>query len=214
MPSASFDSLALFDFDGTLVDTAPWFFRTINAIAGHHGFRTVTSEEGEALRDLPPREILNQLGIPVWKLPAIAADMRRRILADDAATPLFPWVPDLLSRLSEVGCVIGIVSSNSETAICRKLGPALAHVHRISAGASLFGKPARLRHVLKETGLPAAKTVVIGDEIRDVEAARVIGARSIAVTWGLGGQRGLAGAGPDLLVHRAEELVEALLAPV
>ncbi|MCZ8184322.1 MAG: HAD hydrolase-like protein [Beijerinckiaceae bacterium] len=211
MSLASFDSLALFDFDGTLVDTAPWFFRTINTVAERHRFRAVTSEEGEILRDLPPRMILRRLGIPVWKLPAIAADMRRRVLADDAAMPLFPWVPDLLARLSAGGCRIGIVSSNSETAIRGKLGPALAHVHRISAGASLFGKPAHLRRVLKGTGLPAARTTVIGDEIRDIEAARKIGARSVAVTWGLGGQRGLAGAGPDLLIHRAEDLVEALL---
>ncbi|MCZ8376482.1 MAG: HAD hydrolase-like protein [Beijerinckiaceae bacterium] len=211
MSRTSFDSLALFDFDGTLVDTAPWFFRTINAVAERHGFRAVTAEEGEALRDMPPRMILRQLGIPVWKLPAIAADMRRRVLADEVAMPLFPWVPDLLAKLSAGGFIVGIVSSNSEAAIRGKLGPALAHVHRISAGASLFGKPARLRDVLKGTGLPAASAIVIGDEIRDIEAARKIGARSIAVTWGLGGQQGLAGARPDLLVHRAEDLVEALL---
>lgn len=203
--------LILFDFDGTLVDTAPWFFRTINAVADRHGFRTVTREEGETLRDLPPREILRRLGIPLWKLPTIAADMRRRVLADDAAMPLFPWVPDLLARLAASGCLVAIVSSNSETAIRRKLAPALDHVRLISSGASLFGKPARLRRILGMTDMSPREAIVIGDEIRDIEAARAVGARSIAVTWGLGGQQGLASAGPDLLVRSADELAQALL---
>lgn len=203
--------LAIFDYDGTLADTAPWFFANLNEIARRHGFRTVSAAEGEALRDLPTREILRALDLPLWKIPLVAADMRRRVLADPEAMPLFPWVPGLLARLAEAGIAMAIVSSNSETAIRQALGASLPHIRRVSAGTSLFGKPARLKRVIRELQADATRTAVIGDEIRDIEAARAIGARAIAVTWGLASLRGLASARPDELVESPDALAETLL---
>lgn len=202
--------LVIFDYDGTLVDTAPWFFRSLNSVARKHGFREVTAEEGESLRDLPSREILRHLRVPLWKLPAIAKDMRRRVLAEDSEIPMFPWVPGLLQRLAEKGIVVAVVSSNSEEAIRRKLGPCLGHIRLISAGSSLFGKPARLRGVLRSTGMTSGLPVCVGDEIRDIEAARTIDAAAYAVTWGLSSARGLAAANPDALISEPAQL-EALL---
>ena len=203
--------LAIFDFDGTLVDTAPWFFATLNAVARRHGFRTVDEAEGEALRALPTRAILARLEVPFWKIPGIARELRAQALAEEAAIPLFPWVPGLLSDLTGAGITLAIASSNGEALIRHKLGTAMRHVAHLSAGTSLFGKPERLRRLLAASRTAGADTCVIGDEIRDVDAARQIGARSIAVTWGLANQAGLQSASPDLLVTRHADLRTALL---
>lgn len=203
--------LAIFDFDGTLVDTAPWFFATLNAVAHRHGFRTVTKAEGEALRALPTRTILARLEVPFWKLPRIAMELRAQAMAEEAAIPLFPWVPSLLSDLAAAGITVAIASSNGEALIRHKLGITMRDVTHISAGASLFGKPERLRKLLAASRISGADTCVIGDEIRDVEAARSIGARSIAVTWGLANQAGLQSASPDFLVTGYADLRTALL---
>jgi phosphoglycolate phosphatase len=203
--------LAIFDFDGTLVDTAPWFFATLNTVADRHGFRTVNEAEGEALRALPTRTILARLEVPFWKIPRIAMELRAQAMAEEAAIPLFPWVPDLLADLAAAGLILAIASSNGEAMIRHKLGTAMSHVAHLSAGASLFGKPERLSKLLAASRIAGAETCVIGDEIRDVEAARSIGARSIAVTWGLANQTGLQSASPDLLVTGPAELRTALL---
>ena len=65
-------SLAIFDLDGTLVDSFPWFLRTINDVSDRFGFRRVAHEDVERLRHASTREILDFLDVPLWKLPAIA----------------------------------------------------------------------------------------------------------------------------------------------
>ena len=54
----------------------------------------------------------------------------------------------------------------------------------MAGGASLFGKPARLRQVLRAAGVPAAAAIYVGDETRDAEAAAQVGVAFGAVTWG------------------------------
>ena len=68
--------LAIFDSDGTLVDSFPWFARVLNDVADRFGFRRTDAAEREALRACGSREILHRLGVPAWKLPMIAAHMR------------------------------------------------------------------------------------------------------------------------------------------
>ena len=70
-------SLAIFDLDGTLADSFPWFLRTINDVADRFNFRRVADEDVEGLRHASSREILARLEVPLWKLPAIARHARR-----------------------------------------------------------------------------------------------------------------------------------------
>src|SRR5215471_17121627 len=63
-------SLAIFDLDGTLVDSFPWFRRTINDVADRFGFRRVAGDELETIRAKSTREILAHLQLRLWKVPA------------------------------------------------------------------------------------------------------------------------------------------------
>src|SRR3954454_4684386 len=82
-------SLVIFDLDGTLVDSFPWFLRNVNDVADRFGFRKVAEHEIEGLRHKPAREILGLLGIPLWKLPRIARHMQRMMAEDAVSAPLF-----------------------------------------------------------------------------------------------------------------------------
>ena len=70
-------SLVIFDLDGTLADSLPWFHRHVNDVADRFGFRHVTDDNVDALRHAGTRDILRQLEVPLWKLPRIARHMRR-----------------------------------------------------------------------------------------------------------------------------------------
>ncbi len=72
-------SLAIFDLDGTLVDSFPWFRRTINDVADRFAFRRVAEDELKALRAASTHEILAGLQLPLWKVPAVARRMRRLV---------------------------------------------------------------------------------------------------------------------------------------
>jgi phosphoglycolate phosphatase len=206
--------LAIFDFDGTLADSAAWFFGVVGEAARQHGFREISDEEREMLRDRSTREILAYLGVPLWKLPALARDMRARVARDVDRIHPFPWVPDVIARLHANGVALAIVSSNSEANIRRILGPDLAaRIGFCAAGASLFGKASKIRQAVRWAAVPAAAAVAIGDEVRDIEAARQAGVAALAVTWGFASAAALRAAAPEAVVDDPEDLVRRLLQP-
>ena len=138
--------------------------------------------------------------------------MRRLAARDAACLPLFPGMGDCLRQLARGGVVLAIVSSNSEATIRRVLGPELsALVTHWQCGAALFGKPRRLRAVLRRAGVPAWRAVLIGDEMRDIEAARAVGMASATVAWGYNTEGALRAAGPDLFFGRAAEIAPWML---
>src|SRR5215813_3659670 len=115
-------SLAIFDLDGTLVDSFPWFRRVINEVADHFGFRRVAEDELDTIRATSTREILAHLQLPLWKVPAVARHMRRLKAEAAAHTPLFPGVPEMLQHLADHGIKLALVTSDSQANARRKLG--------------------------------------------------------------------------------------------
>jgi len=177
--------LVIFDFDGTLADSEAWFFDAFNSVGERYRLRKVDAEEIEELRGKSSREIVRRLGVPAWKLPLIARHMRRLARENTDGVALFRGVETMLERLSGRGALIGVVSSNAEETIRRTLGPRLsASIGYFECGASLFGKARRIRRILRRSGLAASEAIFIGDETRDVEAAREAGVAAGAVLWG------------------------------
>ncbi|MBP2298408.1 HAD hydrolase-like protein [Azospirillum picis] len=206
-PGPSRHRLAIFDFDGTLADSFPWFISVLNGVADRYGFNPVLPDEMEMLRGYDARQIMRHLRVPGWKLPLIANHMRRLMARDIHAIRLFDGVPALLRTLDERGVAVAVVSSNSETNIRRVLGREnAALVAHFACGSSLFGKAAKFRALLRRTRLPAGSVIAIGDEIRDIEAARRVGMACAAVTWGYSRGDALAAHRPDHLVDRIAEI--------
>jgi phosphoglycolate phosphatase len=203
--------LAIFDFDGTLADSADWFFGMMNSVARRYRFREIDPSEREELRGRSSREVIQALGVPMWKLPLIVRHVRQRVAVEADRIPLFPWTPGLLERLAGAGVTVVIASSNTEPTMARILGPAAAHVAAFSGGASLFGKAAKFRALTKRFGVDPGEVAAIGDEGRDMEAAREAGVAGIAVTWGLARASALSAAGPAAMVDDAVALERLLL---
>jgi phosphoglycolate phosphatase len=205
--------LFIFDFDGTLADSFPAFPGYVRQAVEHFKLRPIDDQTLDDLRGKGAREIIKMLGIPAWKVPLVARFMRQLMTTGAAETQLFPGVPELLRTLTENECVIAIVSSNSEPTIRAILGSENAALVRVYAcGASLFGKAAKFRQVLKRTGFPASETLTIGDEIRDLEAARECGIDFGAVSWGYTKVEALRDCSPAQVFQRPEEIAERLLA--
>ena len=179
--------LAIFDFDGTLADSFPFFVRVFNQIAEQYNFNKIEPGSATAFRHFTPRQLMEQFGVPGWKLPFVAqrfiALMRQH--ADDIA--LFEQVDEMLLYLANHGVTLAIVSSNAQDNVHRILGPANAKLFRqFECGMSIFGKPARIRKVLKQTGVSAHEAIYIGDQVTDLEAARKVNVAFGAVSWGYG----------------------------
>ncbi|MDX6806759.1 HAD hydrolase-like protein [Terrihabitans rhizophilus] len=203
--------LAIFDADGTLVDSFPWFCSVVNEVARRHGFREAREDEVDKLRGMRTREIMRELSIPVWKVPSIARDLRALKL--DAAAELrpFPGTHDLLATLHARGVKLAIVSSDSERSIRRTLGPETSGlISMFRCDASLFGKAGRLKATLRDAVVPAAEAIYVGDETRDAVAAKKAGLRFGASTWGYASEAALRASDPDLVFSRLEDVADLL----
>jgi phosphoglycolate phosphatase len=204
--------LAIFDFDGTLADSFPWFLGVVNRLADEHRFRRMEESEIETLRGQTARQIVAHLGVPAWKLPRIAHSMRQQMAREIGHITLFPGVDHLLQGLARRGIRIAIVTSNSIGNVRQVLGPDnAALIQHYACGVSLFGKPAKLRAILRSSGLSAAETIYIGDEIRDWEAARAEGIAFGAVSWGYTNPEALRALDSQEIFASPEEILQKLV---
>jgi len=199
--------LVIFDFDGTLADSQAWLLTKYNQLAGELGVRTVTEAEVQMLRGRTTREIMAFLDVPMWKLPRIVTRFRAQASVDAEQIRLFAGVSELLPKLKQRGLTLAIVSSNSEDTVRRVLGPAnVAWIDAFDCSASMFGKAKKLRAVMKRTGISAQETLCIGDETRDIEAAREVGADAAAVVWGYADASVLERLEPTVLLRSIDEI--------
>jgi phosphoglycolate phosphatase len=190
----------LFDFDGTLADSLEMLWGVANEAAGIYGFRSVTADEVDALRGMGALELIRHLGIPMWRVPVIATGMRRLVAQRIDRVRLFPRVAEVLTALRRRGIAVSIVTSNGEDTVRRVLGPEMARrIDGFHCGASLFGKARLFRRAVRASGIPADRTIAIGDELRDIEAARRAGIAAGSVTWGYATAEALRRHRPDIL---------------
>jgi phosphoglycolate phosphatase len=198
--------LAIFDLDGTLHDSFPWFLRVVNSIADKHRFKRIQDNDVEMLRGKSSREIIKYLQVPMWRMPVIARDMRRLKGESINTIPLFTGVDLMLQELSQLGVALAVVSSDAESNARKALGEHAELISQFACGASLFGKAAKFKVILKRTGIAAANAICIGDELRDGEAARAAGIDFGAVSWGFAKTEALQEASPVLMFERVSDI--------
>ena len=165
--------LAIFDFDGTLADSFPFFVQVFNQLAEQHGFKKIDPDLAPTFRHYNARQIMKQVGMPAWKLPFVVKSFTSLMRQNAASISLFEDVDNLLRYLADRAVTLAIVSSNSHENVSRILGPENTKlISQFEGGVSIFGKPARLQKVLKKTGIPSREVIYIGDQVADLEAAR------------------------------------------
>lgn len=208
-PDARPCRLVLLDLDGTLADSHPWFAAVLlPELAREFGFPLPAPGEAEALRRAPsPRATLRALGVPAWRLPAMARRARALKARDAAAVPLFPGAVEALRAMRADGARLALVTSDAEANARRVLGAeASALFWRVEGGASLFGKAARFRRALAAAGVAPAEALAVGDEPRDAEAARRVGVPFGAVSWGYARPEAFAPHRPAVVFAAMEEI--------
>lgn len=204
-------TLAIFDFDGTLGDTLDWMLDTSDALAEKFGYRKIDRSQLDQLRHLSAREMMKVQKLPALKLPAIAAHFQKLMTADAARIAMFEGVPEMLRALHAAGVRLAVVSSNSEENVRIVLGPELCGlIELFDCGASMFGKARKFRKVLRRLGVAPDAAISIGDEARDIDAAREVGMATGAVCWGYSAPAALKACGPDRLFESVSDIPVAL----
>lgn len=205
--------LIAFDFDGTLADSFPVFLDLLDVLADTHGFARVDRGEVDLLRGLDARALLRRQRVPMWKTPRIAMDARRLMAGRIGEVRPFDGIAAMLRGLHAVGLRLAIATSNDAANVRTVLGAELAaRMTHLECGASLLGKHVKLRRLLERAGVPAARALYVGDELRDVEAAAAAGMAFAGVAWGYTRPDALRAARPAHWLERPGDLL-ALVEP-
>lgn len=203
--------LAIFDLDGTLLDSFPWFLGALDLVADRHRLRRVQPGDVEMLRMMSLQEIYATLGLRRWRLPAIIRDMRRlksEALHDIA---LFPGIESMLRDLHEDGILLAMVSSDSEANVRRSLKEPAALMSCFACGAALGGKAKKFSRVMRTLKVAPSETIYIGDEIRDFEATVASGIAFGAVSWGYNSAAALERLSPTLMFATPDQIAPKLI---
>lgn len=210
----------LFDLDGTLVDSAPDLMAAMNRLLARHArpvvepvaFRAVVSKGSRAMLAIafPDIEVAAREAL----LPEFLA-----LYADDIAglTRTFEGVPELLALLQAQAVPWAIVT-NKPVALAQAV---LATMPWADACATLVGgdtlavkkpDPAPLRLACATLGVQPEQCIYVGDDERDILAARACGMPSVAALWGYrdaGDDPACWGA--DMLAASPRELLQSVL---
>lgn len=205
--------LLIFDFDGTLANTLATGLDIYNEVAGDYGLSEVSEEELQELRKLNTRALLDRMGISRLMAVKLAARIRHLLSKRIDEVPLVVGAEQMICDLHGAGFGMGILSSNAVDNVRSFLHHygLEERFHFVEAGASLFGKGSRLRSILKRERREAPAVMYVGDETRDMEAARDAGIHGVAVCWGANSREAMMTEDPDFCVDSPEELVREAL---
>lgn len=221
MPSAL--RLAVFDVDGTLVDSQHNIIAAMAAAFVMHGLpepeagtvrRVIGLSLVEAVAAVAP-ELDTELH---WRLAhsykEAFASLRSR---PDHEEPLYPGALDSLSRLAEAGWLLGIATGKSQRGVRSMLDRHGLHGRFLSIQTADEhpGKPhpSMLLTAMAESGVGVAETVMIGDTAYDMLMAKKAGVTGIGVAWGYHHPDELRQAGADAVVEAYDALLALLLGP-
>jgi phosphoglycolate phosphatase len=204
--------LVLFDFDGTIADTFETAFGILNVLAIEFGFRQLDRNDLEKCRDMRTRELMKFLHIPATKMSRIARrgteELRNHL---EAIHPL-PGMADLVRELHSLGVPMGIITSNSRENVAAFLARHdLACFKFIRSSSKLLGKAREIKAVIKSENCIAEEILMVGDETRDIEAAKKAGVRCAAVAWGYNSLRALEALEPNHVVHNPTQILPLVL---
>ena len=211
----------LFDFDGTLADTAPDLGGTLNDMRAARALKPVPMEALRPHTSAGARGLL-KIGFGIDPDSPDYETMRAEFLTRYGArscleTVLFPGIDDLLACIEAKHLRWGIVTNKPER-----------YTHPIVDALGLSGRtgcvvggdttghakphPAPMFEAARRIHVPPESCWYVGDDLRDVQAAHASGMRSVAVAYGyLGTENG----GPedwnaDLVIQRPLDLVPHL----
>lgn len=200
----------VFDFDGTLANTIGAFEKIFNKLAMQFKLPVLTKEEILLLRESRPQEILKRLGLTglrLFKLPLIVWAGRREIAKEIDQFKTFNGINAVLKELKK-NHKVGIVTSNSVKNVERFLKNNDLNYFDFIYSVGLFNKSNQLKKLIDKFKLTPEDIIYVGDEIRDIEAARKNGMKVISVSWGLNSKKALEKSMPDYLADTPDQLLK------
>jgi len=209
--------LLIFDWDGTLMDSAGVIARCIQAASADLGWPVPSHADASHIIGLGLLEAVQTLfpDMPEGGHVQLADRYRYHFLSQDHEIPLFEGARELIADLHARGHHLAVATGKARRGLAR----AFAHTglepffHASRTADETFSKPhpAMIEELLEELGIEPTQALMIGDTSHDLQMARNAGIASLAAGYGAHPAEGLAQYGPLAVCRHFDELAQWLL---
>lgn len=201
----------LFDLDGTLVDSFELITQSFRHTVRMARHREATDDEVFSRWGEPLQIRLASVAAPE-QLPDLLAAYTAFYQEHHARlTRLFPGVAEMVGRLVDLGCALGVVTSKRRTTTEHDLevfGLAPFIRAAVTSDDVTAFKPAAdpVREALRRLGGEARDALMVGDAVLDIRSGTAAGVATAAALWGTRDREAVLAAAPDYVVERPEEV--------
>lgn len=204
----------IFDFDGTLADTAPGILATMRQTFVELGMPIPDDDAMRRTIGLPLVKALQEANNLSEADALRANDMYRSLFESHELTNirLFPQVAETLNALHDRGLRMAIATSRNAASldlILGRYGIDALFEQRVTNSDHLAAKPApdMVLTLLRRMGLQASQALVVGDTTFDIAMGSSAGCHTCAVTYGNHTREQLLAANPTYVIDNIEQLL-------
>jgi phosphoglycolate phosphatase len=200
----------IFDFDGTIADSFETLLGTFEEITARPD--KLTAREIQSLRGKSLKEVIKYLKIKRWQIPRLILQAKKLLAARIVNVKSFSGMPQALKQLHKTGAQMFILSTNNSKIIHQFLDQNNLDglFVKVYGDIGLRSKSSALKKIMNKEKIKPSNCVYIGDEVRDVEAAKKAGVMPVAVAWGFNFPNALNQAQPAALAQAPKDLIKIL----
>ncbi|MDT3766171.1 HAD-IA family hydrolase [Priestia filamentosa] len=199
------------DFDGTIVDSAQLVYDLFNKFSDKYNYDKMPQEEMEYIRSITFKERFKQYNVSFIKVPRLVMDVVKEYKKSVPFLKVNMEMKEVLKDLKNKGIKLVLISANSKENIEKflKLND-MEYFDEIIRSNRFFGRNLTVNRFMKSHHLHNEETILIGDEHRDIVAAKKSHIKVISVTWGYDLKDLLVSGKPDFLVEDPKEILEVI----
>jgi phosphoglycolate phosphatase len=182
--------LIVFDWDGTLMDSAAAIAEALQDSCGDLGYPVPSDKDARHIIGLGLRDALEYIlpDVDVAEHPKIVDRYRYHFLKRDGGTTLFAGAADMVKDLYDTGSLLGVATGKSRRGLDRALGETglkqYIHASRCADEGHCKPHPGMLEWILDELNVRRERALMIGDTSHDMEMARAAGVARVAMSHG------------------------------
>lgn len=210
--------LIVFDWDGTLMDSAGAIASSIQAACGDLGLTVPTEHAARHIIGLGLNEAIAHLlpNFAVADYPKLVDRYRYHFLRQDADIPLFDGAERMVRGLNKSGFLLGVATGKGRPGLDRVLEQTSlgCYFHATRCADECFSKPhpEMLLQLMEELGSTPQRTLMIGDTSHDLQMAQNAGVAALAVSYGAHLRADLLRHAPIACLDRIGDVEQWLLA--
>ena len=207
--------LIIFDFDGTLADTEPLITQTMMKTLRAVGLPACSREQCRAMIGLPLKETFMQL-LPIDSATGdLCAETYEQIFAVDnrpGAVGMFPHVSETLQALHQRGYLLSIATSRGRTSLeaflrDMQLMSYISHIVTVNDVERAKPYPDMVDTTLSHFRISPEDTLMVGDDIYDIQMGHNAGVRTCGVTYGNGTREQMEACAADHIIDDIADIL-------